>query len=576
MRLLSLTVKCYRTLEDVTLQFPNYYTAICGKNNSGKSNIIRVIRSLFGEEERFPFRDDVTISHKADLTAWKREDSGTKDIAFTANVELNRAADRGLVEFIERIAKSETNPLPIADQDIFTLSLHSTLKSDKTSPDTSVHIGSHVLDDVASREIFKKLRSASTVVYHNSTQTQFVYFSKRRRVHGMLSRLDDNSKQRLHSRSQSLKKEVDKILETHRTELATLIGKLDERIEVKLSAPEFDVDECPFEISLGYRGYDVSLDDWGSGTRKQTLILNSIFEAKKAAESPSVSDHITPLVLIEEPESFLHPLAQAHFGNVLQDLTDELKIQVIATTHSPYLLSHRNPTANILLARTRRGRSSSPGPSSVIPVNDTDWKEPFEHALGIVGPEFEAFKAAVFSRSSVLILVEGDTDKAYFELCRAPEHGDNALTSVGELLPYGGWSALTNTLLMRFIRDRFSKVIVTGDLDAEKNVSKHLENLGFKKGVTYFPVGIDAAGKRSIEGLLPESILQQVHVENPSLVNALTSNLDEERKKSHRALKNKYLEKFKARASIQNGDFGQLYALCRSITKAIHKQPELS
>lgn len=567
MRLLALGVKSYRTLEDISLSFPHYYTCICGKNNSGKSNIIRAIRFLFGDADRFPYREDVEIAHKSDLTAWQRSDDSA-NICINATVELNRTADRGLVEFIERIAKIDT--LDTSKQDTFTLSLQTTLKVGKAGAEQSVHIGTNPLDEVASQEIAKKMRSAATIIYHNSTQVQAIYFSRRRRIHGMFSRLDQASKDRLHSKSQSLKKEMEKLLESHRTELSTMLGKLEERLEVRLIAPDFDMEEYPFEISLGYPGYDVPLDDWGSGTRNQTLILNTIFEAKKAAESTSVSDRITPLVLIEEPESFLHPLAQAHFGNVLQELTSELKIQAIATSHSPYMLSHQNPDANILLARSRKGKL--PRATNVVPVTDTDWKKPFEHALGIVGPEFEAFKNAVFSRSNILILVEGDADKSYLELCRATEHGNNALTSTGELFPYGGYGTLNNSVLMKFIRDRFSKVIITVDLDAEKHVSKSLDSLGFKKNTTYFTVGINEPGKRCMEGLLPDSMLRQVHSENPGLTTALSSDIESERKEAQRILKAKYLGKFKTDASITNGDFVNLYKLCQCINKAVSAQ----
>jgi putative ATP-dependent endonuclease of OLD family len=57
-------------------------------------------------------------------------------------------------------------------------------------------------------------------------------------------------------------------------------------------------------------------------------------------------------VIIEELESFLHPSAQSEFRRILQDLSKELKIQVIATTHGTYFLSHHNPKSNILVKET--------------------------------------------------------------------------------------------------------------------------------------------------------------------------------------------------------------------------------
>jgi hypothetical protein len=37
--------------------------------------------------------------------------------------------------------------------------------------------------------------------------------------------------------------------------------------------------------------------------------------------------------MIEEPECFLHPSAQAEFGRILRDLAEEFQVQVIITTH---------------------------------------------------------------------------------------------------------------------------------------------------------------------------------------------------------------------------------------------------
>lgn len=50
----KLNVQNYRTLENVEVEFKGYYTAISGKNNAGKSNIIRVIRGIFKSWNSFP------------------------------------------------------------------------------------------------------------------------------------------------------------------------------------------------------------------------------------------------------------------------------------------------------------------------------------------------------------------------------------------------------------------------------------------------------------------------------------------------------------------------------------------
>ena len=46
MRITKLVAKNYRSLEDVEIEFNPYYNALSGKNNSGKSNIIKAINSF--------------------------------------------------------------------------------------------------------------------------------------------------------------------------------------------------------------------------------------------------------------------------------------------------------------------------------------------------------------------------------------------------------------------------------------------------------------------------------------------------------------------------------------------------
>ena len=59
------------------------------------------------------------------------------------------------------------------------------------------------------------------------------------------------------------------------------------------------------------------LNDSGSGTQNRTQILMSVLQANRIKTNPSLDDKITPLVVIEEPESFLHPSAQSEFGRIL-------------------------------------------------------------------------------------------------------------------------------------------------------------------------------------------------------------------------------------------------------------------
>gem|GEM_PF-3390314 len=52
MKLTSIHVKNFRTLEDVSVPFAGYYTAISGQNNAGKTSLLRAICHTFRDNTR--------------------------------------------------------------------------------------------------------------------------------------------------------------------------------------------------------------------------------------------------------------------------------------------------------------------------------------------------------------------------------------------------------------------------------------------------------------------------------------------------------------------------------------------
>ena len=168
--------------------------------------------------------------------------------------------------------------------------------------------------------MLRRIHFSPVISFHNSTQHSRPY---RRSSHGYLESLPSKSKESIQTKLKQVNKELSKALEKHKSELQTLIGRLQDKYEVGLtfSGIDMEFDRIPYEISLGEKNFDLPLEDWGSGTKNRTLILSSIFEAKNQIDLDDESNRITPIVIIEEPESFLHPSAQAEFGRVLQDLS---------------------------------------------------------------------------------------------------------------------------------------------------------------------------------------------------------------------------------------------------------------
>lgn len=128
---------------------------------------------------------------------------------------------------------------------------------------------------------------------------------------------------------------------------------------------------------------------------------------------------------------------------------------------------------------------------------------------------------------------------------------------------------MSNTVLLRFVKNRYPKFFVTFDLDAAERIEKQLKALELEKGKHYLPIGLNAAGKRNIEGLLPEAVTTAVYGRNADLIQAATSGTKEEQESAKAKLKRLLLDEFKARAHPGEEYFGKFYSLVKTINKAI-------
>ena len=323
----------------------------------------------------------------------------------------------------------------------------------------------------------------------------------------------------------------------------------------------------PLGINLKDKNVEVPLNDWGSGTQNRTYILMSILQANRIRTRKSAEDKITPIIVIEEPESFLHPSAQAEFGKLLRAISSELGMQIIASSHSPYMLNQAQPSSNILLRRkVLYGKLKE---TAVIATSGEQWMAPFAEHLGVVDPEFDSWKALFSARQTKVLMVEGVVDKEYFEHLRKTLGDRFGLPADVDVVPYGGKDALKNTVLVKFMISRFDWVFITFDLDAAGDVRNALIRLGLKEGADFCAVGQDRPGRQSVEGLLPEKIISAVNGRETDLVMELSSSKSEERRHARQNLKKEYLTEFKAHGDYSDGELKEFVKLGRVIRRGL-------
>jgi len=564
MKLCELKIRNYRTLENIDIPLPSSYVAICGANDSGKTNIIRAIRTLVRDEGRGPLGfppEDEELSIKDDFPKWKQTDPEDREISFEVTIELDKTRDIGLHQFVTKQLSLPTSNVALR------LSVAVTYRPEKAEPAVVVTTCGQQHTDLNAQEVLTKLQSSKAIIFHNSTEIEARYVYGGRSMVGHIREITGQHEPLIASMENTVNRGLAKISKSQQAEFESLLGRLRAKYKVGLTLPSFDFSYLPFRITLGDRKVAVPLDDWGSGTKNRTLVLLALFRARQVGISEASAAKITPVIIVEEPESFLHPSAQAEFGRVLQDLAEEFQVQVIVTTHSPYLLNLRDPSSNILLRRQTEYRQLRK--TERVRTDGANWMAPFAHALGLDADEFKPWKQMLMGRTDAVLLVEGETDKEYFEMLRKPEHGINRLRFQGEIVSYEGTGALSNTILLRFVKNRYPKFFVTFDLDAAERIEKNLKALGLEKGKHYLPVGLNAAGKRNIEGLLPDSVTTAVYGRSADLVQAATSGTKEEQESAKARLKSLLLKEFKERARPGQEYFGRFYSLVKTINKSL-------
>lgn len=118
------------------------------------------------------------------------------------------------------------------------------------------------------------------------------------------------------------------------------------------------------------------------------------------------------LICIEEPEIYQHPVRARAFARVLTELSNDLHVQVILATHSPYFV--------------RPEQFSSLRRISLDGVTTNVSQATVQSIASAVGKDVEAVRATVMKQvptefsegffSDRVVLVEGDTDKAILEV----------------------------------------------------------------------------------------------------------------------------------------------------------------
>jgi len=557
MKILSLHAKNFRTLENIQIEFSGDYSTISGKNNAGKSSIIKILCAIFRGDDGTPWSiPGELLSYAENKTQWIKDD---KSIEINCIIVVSKADDPSLAFFIEKITDIKTQ------DDKFSVNLIYNIDNTEEMK-LSISINGKKLDDRLAAELDKRIKESKTLNLYNSTTPNediFIFRGRSRSIFDLS--VSQGEKNKLDLAAKQLENQIKKLAKEYVKSLVELLGGLTEKYDVEITPPEgFITRRMPLGISLKDKSVDVPIDEWGSGTQNRTRILMSIMRANKLRISDRPENQLTPIVVIEEPESFLHPAAQAEFGKMLRNISTTMGIQIVVTTHSPYMLNQEHPESNILLSR-RQSRGKFLETYRISTEND-GWMEPFAEHLGIKSAEFSRLRPIFGASTSRVLLVEGEIDKKYFDFFRTPGDGKLTLKEEIEIVSYGGSSTLKNTALIQFVLRKFDKVFIIFDLDCESESKSFLSRIDDQYVRNSMALGVNVPGKDRIEGLVPDRILSHVFGKNTDLVMAMSGSGDTSKKAKQR-MKVIILDEYLSRSDLKEPDFRNFNKIIKKINE---------
>ncbi|MFJ7827598.1 ATP-dependent nuclease [Psychrobacillus sp. NPDC096623] len=193
-------------------------------------------------------------------------------------------------------------------------------------------------------------------------------------------------------------------------EKANLGKKLSDFIETDINFSEND-------------SFSVHMNNHGHGIRRQFLFnairgLNDVFiemsKVKKTRNeeiidgllSTNNSSSKSKMLLIEEPELFLHPQSVRMFSDVLYNLAEHSEFQIMTATHSPIMVDlSRDHTTLLRVVATDEG--------SIVHQVKSNLFEDIEKEKMKMLNTFNPYVCEAFFSNNV-ILVEGDTEAVVF------------------------------------------------------------------------------------------------------------------------------------------------------------------
>lgn len=390
--LTKLIIKNFGPIQEDEVVFQPF-TYFVGRNNAGKSHYIKAVEVLLAA--KMPTKEEMALlqNDKTKEVSIEGHFTGVENFTSLASVSNHKEAiEKEIREGVLKVVRV-LDPNDEEKTDFGIIQEDGTIHNPRGF--TTNLLG--VLPDFISI-----LATADTVDELKNTQNTALGKLKKEALTGFFDELKVKTKETLVTLDTFLHGQVDGQrsqelinFETHlKEELMGEFADVLPTVEFELPSEEVIAKEMKIFLDDGYKS---EIEQKGHGLQRAALLALLKVLAKHGAK---YQDKPSPIFLIGELESFLHPFAQKQFAEVLNKLVDQY--QIITTTHSPFIVM---PKA---IDGYRRVRKTSAGTKSMMP-NSTDVD------IDLVKRHLERRGNLEGLFADRIILVEGDHDEGFFD-----------------------------------------------------------------------------------------------------------------------------------------------------------------
>lgn len=282
----------------------------------------------------------------------------------------------------------------------------------------------------------------------------------------------------------STKTQQQESVESLEAEANSIISRIFPNHELKITTPDsaipysIEILGDEFDVQMGaMNGEKFPLEKQGSGSRRTALwtilklLADKGIKAKKGtkAQHEELGVNSSHILLLDEPEVSLHPLAIASARDVLYSLPDSENWQIMIATHSPNFIDLTKDHTTVI--RVEKNSENGIKTTTLFSPEQTKLDEDDKENLKLMNL-FDSHISHAFFGGKILI-VEGDTEYSAFNYIRQREAsiGNNNYHDLNIIRARG---KVTVASMMKVLNHFKNKYYVLHDTDSPKCPSRRL------------------------------------------------------------------------------------------------------